>query len=268
MTSEPAAGFLGFDEKEARRVEALYQTPDVVAQRERVLDVLSLKAGEQVVDLGCGPGLLALQMAERVGSRGVIQCIDASESMVAIARRRCAAIKWVEPRVGDVAALPYSEGAFEAGVCTQVYEYVPDIDRALAELYRVLKPGGRAVVIDTDWESCVWHSSDPARMRRMIEAWDRHCPHPHLPRTLGRRMRAAGFAPPRVEVITLLNDRYHPDTYSVGVIPLLAAYAKKHDLLPREEADAWVSDLQALGQRGEYFFSLGRYLFSASKPAA
>jgi arsenite methyltransferase len=268
MTSEPAAGFLGFDEKEARRVEALYQTPDVVAQRERVLDVLALRAGEQVVDLGCGPGLLALQMAERVGSDGGIQCIDASESMVAMARRRCSAVKWVEPRVGDVAALPYSEQSFEAGVCTQVYEYVPDIDRALAELYRVLKPRGRAVIIDTDWESCVWHSSESPRMRRMIEAWDRHCPHPHLPRTLGGRLRSAGFENHRVEVITLLNDRYHPDTYSFGVIPLLAAYAKKHHLLPQEEADAWMSDLQELGQRGEYFFSLSRYLFSASKPAA
>lgn len=268
MTSAPATGFLGFDEKEARRVEALYQTPDVVAQRERVLDVLALRAGERVVDLGCGPGLLSLQMAERVGSAGAIQCIDASESMVAMARRRCAPMKWVEPRVGDVASLPYSDHSFDAGVCTQVYEYVPDVDRALSELYRVLKPGARAVIIDTDWESSVWHSSDSARMRRMIEAWDRHCPHPHLPRTLARRLRAAGFEDPRVEAIVLINDGYRPDTYSFGVIPLLAAYAKKQGLVPREEADAWVADLQELGRRDEYLFSLNRYLFSVNKPAA
>jgi len=267
MTSEPAASFLGFDEKEARRVEALYQTPDVVAQRKRVLDVLALRVGERVVDLGCGPGLLALQMAERVGSGGEVQCIDASESMVAMAKRRCTDVKWIEPRAGDVAALPYSDHSFDAGVCTQVYEYVPDIDRALAELYRVLKPRGRAVIIDTDWESSVWHSSDPGRMRRMIEAWDRHCPHPHLPRTLMRRLRAAGFESVQVDVIVLINDRHHSDTYSFGVIPLLAAYAKKNGLVPREEADAWVADLQALGERGDYFFSLNRYLFSVTKPA-
>jgi len=268
MTSESASGFLGFDENEARRVEALYQTPDVVAQRERVLDVLGLRAGERVVDLGCGPGLLALQMAERVGSDGEVQCIDASESMVAMAKRRFADIKWIEPRVGDVAALPYSDRSFDAGVCTQVYEYVPDIDRALAELYRVLKPRGRAVVVDTDWESSVWHSSDTDRMRRMLEAWDRHCPHPHLPRTLMPRLRAAGFESVRADVIVLINDRYHSNTYSFGVIPLLAAYGKKNGLVPREEADAWVADLQALGERGDYFFSLNRYLFSMTKGAA
>lgn len=268
MTLEPVSGFLGFDEKEARRVEAIYQTPDVVAQRERVLDALALRSGERVVDLGCGPGLLALQMAERVGPGGEIQCIDASESMIALARRRCAAADRVHLRVGDVAALPYPAETFGAGVCTQVYEYVAEIDRALGELYRVLTPGGRAVIVDTDWESCVWHSSDPARMRRMIEAWDRHCPQPQLPRTLAARLGAVGFASVRVDAITLINDRYQPDTYSFGVMPLLAAYAKKQGLVSREEADAWVADLEALGRRGEYFFSLNRYLFVASKPTA
>ncbi len=50
------------------------------------------------------------------------------------------------------------------------------------------------------------------------------------------------------------------------MIPQLAAYASKHGLVPREEADAWVADLQELGQRGEYFFSLNRYLFFARRP--
>jgi hypothetical protein len=71
-----------------------------------------------------------------------------------------------------------------------------------------------------------------------------------------------------VEAIVLINDSYRPDTYSFGVIPLLAAYAKKQGLVPREEADAWVADLQELGRRDEYLFSLNRYLFSVNKPAA
>jgi len=267
MTSGSESGFLGFDENEARRTEAIYQTPDVVAQRERVLDVLALRTGERVADLGCGPGLLALQMAERVGARGEIQCIDASPSMIELARRRCASASWVQMRAGDVTALPYPDASFDAAVCTQVYEYVPAIDRALAELYRVLKPGGRAVIVDTDWESCVWHSSDQVRMRRVIEAWDRHCPEPHLPRTLAARLCAVGFERPHIDTITLINDRYEPDTYSFGVMPLIAAYAKKQGLIPREEANAWVADLQAHGQRNEYFFSLTRYLFFARRPA-
>jgi ubiquinone/menaquinone biosynthesis C-methylase UbiE len=181
-----------FDGKESRRVERIYLTPDIVAQRARVLEAMALQQGERVADLGCGPGLLALDIAGQVGTAGEVQCIDASDSMVELATRRLQGLAHVRVRAGDVAALPYADQSFDAAVCTQVYEYVPDVDRALAELRRVLKPGGRAVIVDTDWESCVWSSPDPARMRRVIESWDRHCPHPHLPASLGRRLRERG----------------------------------------------------------------------------
>jgi hypothetical protein len=89
-----------------------------------------------------------------------------------------------------------------------------------------------------------------------------------MPRTLAARLGAVGFERPRIDTITLINDRYEPDTYSFGVMPLIAAYAKKQGLIPREEANAWIADLQALGQRNEYFFSLTRYLFFARRPTA
>ena len=71
-----------------------------------------------------------------------------------------------------------------------------------------LQRGGRALILDTDWESCVWHSSDPSRMHRVIEAWDTHCPHPHLPRVLGRLLRGAGLEVTGQSVIPLLNPAY------------------------------------------------------------
>ncbi len=265
MTDDRAAGAFGFDEQESRRVETLYLTPDVVAQRGRLSAALALQPGERVVDLGCGPGLLALDLAQQVGSAGEVQCIDASESMVALAVRRLGKLPWVHVRVGDVAALPYADASFDVAVCAQVYEYVLEVGRALAELHRMLRPGGRAVIVDTDWESCVWHSSDPARMRRMIEAWDLHCPHPQLPRTLGKRLHDAGFEVERVEVIPLINDRYDANTYSHGMIGTLVRFARKR--LGKEEVDAWAEDLRLLGERGEYFFSLNRYVFAACKRA-
>jgi arsenite methyltransferase len=250
-----------FDDRESRRVEAIYLTPDVVAQRARVLDALALVRNERVVDLGCGPGLLALEMAHRVGMQGEVQSIDASASMIALAARRCYGKSWVQLAKGDVSQLPYPDARFDAAACTQVYEYVPDIDGALRELNRVLRPGGRVVIVDTDWESCVWHSSDAQRMRRVIEAWDQHCPHPHLPCTLKQRLAAAGFDVTSVEVIALVNDRYDPNTYSSGMISTLCNWARKY--MDDAQALAWAQDLRVLGERGEYFFSLNRYVFRA-----
>src|SRR3990167_4524013 len=149
-------------------------TPDVVAQRARVIDLLAPTPGERLLDVGIGPGLLALDLARLVGESGRLVGLDLAPAMVAAAADRLAGVGHAEVRIGDAADLDLPDGAFDAAVSTQVYEYVDDMPRALAELHRVLRPGGRAVILDTDWRSLVWHSSDTARMDRMLACWDDH----------------------------------------------------------------------------------------------
>ena len=82
---------------------------------------------------------------------------------------------------------------FDVAVCTQVYEYVEDIAAALAEARRVLRTGGRLLVLDTDWDSIVWHSGDRERMERVLDVWNDHLADPYLPRRLPGLLRAAGL---------------------------------------------------------------------------
>jgi len=199
-----------FDEAWSRRVEAAYVTPDIVAQRQAVVNLLALRPGERVLDIGSGPGLLAQEMATRVGDGGAVSGVDVSESMIALAQRRCADLPWVDFRLGDASALPYAGGAFDVATATQVYNYIGDLPVALRELYRVLRPGGRALVLETDWDSLVWNTTDRERMRRVLTAWLEHSAHAYLPRTLRPLLRNARFEVTREAVFPLFNPRYAP----------------------------------------------------------
>jgi SAM-dependent methyltransferase len=250
---------LQFDEEQSRAVEATYATQDVVRQRRATLAALELRSGERVIDVGCGPGYLAAEMAEVVGPEGFVQGVDPSPAMLAIAARR--ALPHMELTEGDALSLPAEDAGFDAAVSTQVYEYVPDIAAALREVRRVLRPGGRLLVLDTDWDSTVWRSSDDARMERVLRAWEEHLAHPRLPRELPSLLRDAGFNLRLSQVVPVLNIGYERDTYSANVLTMIAQFASGRQGITPEEANAWADDLRGLGP--EYLFSLNRYLFLA-----
>jgi len=106
------------------------------------------RPGERVLDLACGTGVIARQVAPLVGARGQVIGVDISPEMLAVARARPvpagAQIHWLE---GDATALALPDGAFDLVLCQHGLPFVPDRARAVREMHRVLAPGGRALVI-------------------------------------------------------------------------------------------------------------------------
>jgi SAM-dependent methyltransferase len=247
-----------YDEEPARRILALSETAEMQAQRRHVLKLLAPEPGWQVLDVGCGPGHLAAELAKAVGPNGRVCGADVSEHMLALAAHT--EVEFVHT---SGTSLPFQDGTFDAAVATQVYEFVEDLPAAFAELRRVLLPGGRVLILDTDWDSLVWHSSDPARMRRVLEGWRRRVANPHLPRTLARDLRDAGLEVTHREALTIFDPHGREDSYSAHQIEHLGASAVG---VAEEEIDAWAGDLRHLAAAGDYFFSLNRYIFLATKP--
>ena len=254
---------LPFDENAARHFQRVYSTPDVVQQRAEVLALLAPQPGERVLDVGSGPGFLVASLADAVGASGAVHGLDQSAPMNAVARDLIGTRPWASIDDGDAVELPYPDGAFDAAVSTQVYEYVADIPRALSELRRVLRPGGRALVLDTDWDSVVWHVADRQRHRRIMAAWEEHLVHPHLPCTLPGHLRRAGFRVTGRHLIPLFNPRFEQNTLSALNMELIARFVAGRQGLTEADADAWMADLRERGAEDEYLFSVNRYCFLA-----
>ena len=255
---------LVFDENIARQMETLYRTRDVRRRRALVSEALAVRAGERILDVGCGPGFYVEELLGVVGPDGTVVGVDASPEMLAAAAGRCARHPNVVFHQGDATALPLDEESFDAALCVQVLEYVADPTAALAQIHRALRSGGRVVVWDIDWATVSWHSEDPARMERVLNCWDEHLTHPSLPRTLAARLRAAGFSNVGVEGHVFTTHALDPEAFGSGVmLPLIEQFVAGRPAVGAEEASAWASEQRELGARGELFFACTQFCFTA-----
>ena len=258
---------LEFDEEQSRQVEAMYLTSDVVGQQREVIRLLSLATSERVLDIGSGPGQQTSGIAAAVGTTGTVHGIDTSESMIVISRERCACQRWVDFQLANATKLPFDDHSFDVAAATQVYEYVAELGVALSELYRVLRPGGRALILDTDWDSLVWNTTDRDRMCKVLRAWDYHLAESRLPENLLPALREVGFRQIETKVFPLLNTECTENTYSYWLIQFIKTFIVGRDDITGEDSSAWAEDLWRLHQLGSYFFSLNRYVFLMWKPS-
>jgi SAM-dependent methyltransferase len=256
---------LQFDSATAKSLEKAYHRRDMVRRRRLVRQALGASPGERIVDVGCGPGFYVRELLDEVGEQGSVVAVDASRDMLALARARCEGHGNVTFEPGEATALPVEDDGFDAALCVQVMEYIPDSPAAVAEMHRALRPGGRAVIWDTDWATVWWHSDDPDRMRRVLAAWDEHLVHPSLPRTLGGHLRAAGFTDVAVTGHSFATVDYDRESFAVTMLGMVADFVPGRAGVTGDEVEAWKAEQRDRAERGEFFFEGTQFCFTATK---
>jgi ubiquinone/menaquinone biosynthesis C-methylase UbiE len=125
----------------------LIEIPHPGITRGRLIEILAPQPGERVLEIGPGTGYYTFEMAARLDG-GQVDIFDIQQEMIDHVMREAnrRGITNVEPALGDAQSLPYADGSFDAVVLITVLGEIPDQDRALAEVTRVLKPGGRLIV--------------------------------------------------------------------------------------------------------------------------
>jgi len=229
-------------------LNAFTAAPYAQQRRATVRAALALQAGEQALEIGTGPGFEPYELATVLGPTGWLHAVDTSETMLQLSRQRCIDQLWVEFQLADASLLPFDDATFDAAVVVQVYEYVDEVAAALVELYRVLRPGGRAVVVDTDWRSIVWETSDPARMTRVLNAWEEHLVHPCLDRALPGLLQQAGFALNQPQVLSAFDLALTEDGFSSTLAQLIGDFVVGRQGLSKDDGDAWREDLRRAEQ--------------------
>jgi len=212
-------------------------------------------------------GLSVRNHGEIVGRQGAVVGIDISTDLIALCNRRKAST-WLSYAIGDATKIDQGDASFDVVVCTQVAEYVLDVDRVLSEAFRVLRPGGRTVFVATDWDAVVWYSENPDRMALVMKLWEEHCAHPHLPRSLAYKLANAGFRFDGASVFPILNLQCDDDSYSKGLAALIRDFVAGEKGVSANDLSEWHGEFERLSEAGRYFFSTNRYIFKASKPTA
>ncbi|MEM8621549.1 MAG: methyltransferase domain-containing protein [Actinomycetota bacterium] len=233
----------------------------------RTYELMELQEGHRVLDLGCGPASDTIALAETVGETGRVVGVDADADMVAEANERARAAELSE-RVthehADAASLPFEDDFFDACRSERVFQHLLDPAAALAELIRVTRPGGRIVVLDTDYGAASIATEFSEIERRLIDQYCAMMNGPFVARLLTRMFNSAGLDDVAVEPVPFVLDDIGAFS-TMFLLDRVLREAVEAGRLSGDQVRRFRTDLEQSAEIGGFLASAHQLLVSGRK---
>jgi len=213
------------------------------AYKAYVRTALDLSAGLTVVDLGCGPGTDLIAMAEGVGSNGRVIGVDFDERMVLVARDAVADRQNIEVLHAAAQQLPFVAGSLDRVRTDRALQHMSEPEQVLAEIARVLVPGGLLVVAEPDWSALQIDGGDPATSEAFVRfTCERIVRNATIGRDISELAATLGFELESQRVFVEPIDDFDFADYVVG-LTRNSRSAVRAGYLTDVERDSWLARL-------------------------
>jgi ubiquinone/menaquinone biosynthesis C-methylase UbiE len=179
--------------------------------KQRSLEILNIKFGDCVLDLGCGSGIDTITLAQLVGPDGLVVGVDFDDELLREAEKmaqHAGYTEWIKHLIADARSLPCRASCFDASRSDRLFQHVPNASAVLAEMVRVTKPGGRIVVTDADWGTLSIDTPERKIERKICRALPDLLPNGYMGRELFRLFREHPLTSLEVEVHPIVWKDY------------------------------------------------------------
>ncbi len=230
---------------------------------------MNIDRGHHVLDVGCGPGTDVLNLAERIGAGGRVTGVDYDGLMLKEAKlklKKAPLGECVGLLQGDAAALPFQSDYFDSSRSERLFMHLADPEKTLSEMVRVTRPGGRIVVVDTDWSSLSVDNPLP-RMERIFSDYriNRILKNGYSGRSLYRQFQKHQLIEVEAQAFPIcITDAEL--FYFISMQQAVEDQALADGLVARRELDDWRNALNEASCCKSFYGSATAVMISATKP--
>jgi len=226
------------------KASALEQTK---AYKQKTYLMLDLKPGDQVLDVGCGAGDDLLSLANIVGPSGGVTGIDNSQVMVDTAGKRSEHLAWVTAQKGDGNKIPFPDQSFDACRADRVFIHLSEPEAAMDEMLRVLRPGGRILIADPEYDSLMLDAQPAEITRAVVRRLTDENRNPFAARHNFRLFRGRALQKIEVRPSTAVFHDMEAADQILGFRNAARALVEA-GTCPEKDVEAWLADLETRNQ--------------------